>query len=537
MLPPITKLIKLILLIAIIIQNLSNSKDLNTPSYIKVYRGEKEILNEMNKDFLGMSEKSSIDDLIFKGQYNITDQKFPNSELDLFSIKDEGSQFSLGEKSLVLFSSNNSVICHDNENASSYTFMNGNFTYRNKDSNTSETNQFKATIISNDIVYEKNYTMNKENNTNKIHINFTGGIAFSWDSPSLEFSNQTSENAKQFVAKKFEEFFYKNYSMQIQNELDKGLKEYYKGQHFNTKLNFILSDYLSQLKSINHTVDLNLRDFRLNYNETETKLMQKRDYTGYYSSYDSVVNKTLSADFDIYKSNVNTKNLKNAVFLDKFLFEYLLETYEFKNFFIRRELNQMDLPKALNLDLSIRQVSKILPEVTRLFPLTKKANVNFAFFSPQITFRDNDLPQLTVKLDFTFYVRDFEGNFKQIFTAQNDLVFDIKPTFTYNKDLNLLKNKGKLGDVKDVLRLKGTGDYLLNFIFDLAEMKNFKLSENFSFVDIDYLKYLIEEVVSYGIEKNGSALIEKDLDLSVLFEGRILARYYESGILLYEYRD
>jgi len=493
--------------------NFNNNNENPNPSYIKLYKGEKEILSEMSQDFIGMDLSSSVNDLIFQDGKNLIDKNYPNSELDLFSIKLEGSEFSLGDNAEILFNDKYSIICHDKDNISSYTFMKGNFTYRDNEKNTNETNEFMATIFAKDILYYKNYTVNTNTNSDNKTFNLTGDIAFIWATPSIKFSNnKTSENIQKFIQSKFEDLFYKNYSMQIEAELDKGLKNYYKNTYatFDEKINFILSDYLSSLKSINHTINLNLNDIKLNFNEkTDNKTMEKRDYSGYYSSYDAIKNKKPEQIFDIYNSGLDTKNLKNAIFLDKFLFEYLLDTYEFDNFFIRREANELDFPKALNIDLDVREISKILPEVSRLFSLTKKAYLNFAYFSPRIFFSEGKLPQIKLNLDFTFYVKNFDGNFKQIFTCQSDLFFDVG--------------------------VKNSGNFMLNWAFDLKEVRNLKMSNDFSYVEVDYLKYLIEEIVSYGIEKNGGMLIEKDLDLSKVFEEKFLVKYFEAGVLLYEY--
>merc|ERR1712032_279353 len=152
-------------------------------------------------------------------------------------------------------------------------------------------------------------------------------------------------------------------------------------------------------------------------------------------------------------------------------------------------MNILDFPDNLNAEISVRQIAKIIPEISRMFSLNKLAYVNFAIYSPNVIFADNEIPKIKSNLDFTFYVKDFEENFKQIFTCKSDLVFDI-----------LLKN---------------SGDFNLNWSLGLSKVMNFEMSNDFTYIDMDYMRYVIEEIVKYGLKKNGGALLSKDLDLSV----------------------
>jgi hypothetical protein len=491
-------------------QNLCQNKA--NPSYVKIFKGEKEILQEMNADFIGMSLESKVNNIIFKDEMNIKDTNFPNIELDLLNISLEGSQFSLGDNSQINFSEDFSLIVQDTGNISSYTFLKANYSYRDLVSKTNETEQFSVTVFADDTLYNKNYTLSASDNKS---FKLEGKVTFLWALPVFKFNEKTSQKAQNFITTKFNDLFYRVLSMQIEKELDDGLNKYYSKTNYSTKVKFSLSEYLSSLKTINHTLSFDVNKIKLSYSQNDSKILQTREYSGFYSSYDAVVNKTPEANFDIFNNNtgIDIKNLRNAMFIDKFLFEYLLDTDEFQNFFIRREAKQSDFPQALEIDLNVREISKIIPEVSRLYSLTKKIYVNFAIFNPSIIFNDNLLPQIKSNFDFTFYVRDFEGNFKQIFTCQTDLLFDVAVKFSSEKN------------------------FVLNFGFDLNKVINFKMSNNFSYIEVDHLKYLIEEIVSFGVEKNGGMLFEKDLDLSKVFEDKFMVKYFNSGILFYEYMN
>ena len=166
----------------------NNNNNNGNPSYIKLYKGEKEILGELNQDIFGMSLHSSVNDLVFQEQLNITDPEgFPNAELNLTNFSIEGSQFALGNATEILYSDESSIIANDVLSNDNFLYMKLNFTYKDNEKKV-ESEEVYFTIGCSSMLYNKNYTIN-----NSSKLNITGEVAFSWGHPNPNKStNQTS---------------------------------------------------------------------------------------------------------------------------------------------------------------------------------------------------------------------------------------------------------------------------------------------------------------------------------------------------------
>jgi len=466
--------------------------ELSIPSYIKIYKNEAAILKDLNKDILDVDIENLVNNIVYPGVTNFTSPLFPGIFIDLFDIKAEGNEFSINNA--YVLNTNTSTIATDPSN-SSYIFFSGNYAYRNGTIDNKGT--FSVRISSSEFIYIKEY----QNIENTFQIK--GKINIIWDDGEFTFEKDTQ--GKDAISKAFMENFNSKCKDLIDKDLNSKLSEYLSKLTFDSKKYFNLTSQFSSKNIPSQMIDLKLLNVDSTILTSKFDTLLNFHYSGYFESF-SNISKPAESQFDIRKMDLS--KLYKGVFIDKFLFESLLNQQVFKGFFLRNEVKNENIPEALDFDLDIKDLSRIIPEIKNIYSVLNQIKVNYAIYNPQIIFEDDKFPIVKSKFDFTIYIKDSNKNFKQIFTSSCDLIFEL--TYT-----NIRKNTE------------------LNFDIKLLNIDNFLSSNNFSVVNTDYLGSLIRELINYGIEKNKIEVFENDLNLSNIFEEDFSAKYFKGGILLY----
>ena len=451
---------KPLMLLCLLLSIISNIACDENPSYIKVYKSESAVLKDLNKDFVNIGIENLVNNLTFSNILNYTSEEFPDVFLDLLNIDAAGNDFSINNA--YVLNTNTSTIATDPTNTS-FIFFSCDFNFRNNSEE--KKGNFSVMVPSAEIIYIKEYQ--KSENAFKI----LGKISLMFKDGEFTFAKDTPAQA--LISKVFNENFNAKIKISIENELNNELAKYLAKQSFDSQLYFNVSSSLSSNPIPKTMMDLKLLNIDSLILTSKFDTLLTLHYNGYYGSFANIT-KPAEGQFDVKKMDLS--KLYKGIFVDKFLFENILNQEAFKKFFLRTEMKSENIPQALNFDLVIRDISQIIPEVRNLYSLSQTVKVNFAIFNPKLIFEDDKIPQLLANLDFSVFIMDNEKNSKQIFTCQTDLIFEL--SITNNKSI------------------------LLNFELELVDVKNYVMSNNFSYVNIDYLRFLIQEFINYAIEKN-----------------------------------
>lgn len=467
----------------------------DTPSYVKFYRSETAILKELNGDFANLGVGTYVDNMTYAPLMNYSSAEFPGFFLDITNIKAAGSEFSISNA--MVLNSNTTIIATDATN-SSFIFFSGDYVLTN--ATVEEKGNFSVIMSSAQITYMKELTKLE----NK--ISFTGLISLMFKDGEFKFNNDSHQH--DIVIKAFNEHFSYKIKPIIEGELNVEIKKYLENVSYDKIYNFTLFNGLSKNPFKLQALDLKLTNMDTLILTSKYDSLVTFHYTGYLPNF---ANKTLPPANSVDLTKIDLSKLYRALFIDKFLFESLTKSEAFNKFFIRNTLKNSDIPEALDFDLTINDLSKVIPEVSYSYSLLEPVYANFAFFNPRIQFEDDQYPSVFVKLDFTFYVKEGKNSVKQIYTCTVDLVFNLK--------------------------IVPNNQFRLNFEFDLVDVVNLNMSNNYNYVDIEALKFIIREIVGASTDFPQIKLFEKDVDLCRIFEEKYSARYFKHGVFLYDNLD
>jgi len=462
------------------------------PSYIKIYKSETAVLRDLSRDFVQIGITNIVNNLTFSNISNYTSSDFPEFSLDLKKIEASGNAFSISNA--IILNTNISTIATDPTN-SSFVFFSAEYNLKN--STAEKKGNITAIFSSQEVTYIKKYEKSEKN------IKIIGMISIMWKEG--EFIYDSDLKQKLLISKAFNEHFDTNIKIFIEKELNSELKRYLDKQCYDKTVDFKLSQKLSEKKIQANFVNLKLLDIDAKILTSKTDTLLTMHYNGYLGSFSSMTKKPEVNPFNI--DNIDLSKLYEGFFIDKSLFETILLEEYFKGFFIRDELKQPNIPAGLNLNLNIKDLSRIIPEVRYLYSLIQKINVNYAIFNPIFIFEENNAPKLYVNLDFTIYVQDAQKLNKQLFTCQNELIFNIT--------------------------IDNTKNNYLNFKIELVDIKKYEMSNNFSYINIDNLNTIIQEIINFSIESDKIKVFESDIYLGDVFEEYFNVIYSKNGLFLY----
>jgi len=469
-------------------------------SYVKIYKSEKAVLKDLNKDFINLGIHSLINNITYPSLLNYTSADFPGTFVDLVNVTAGGTTFAFND-AYVIFS--NSSILSTDPSGSTFIYLSADYNLRN--ATYSAKGNLKATFVTSDVTYIKEFAKGESG------FKYQGSLTLVWKDPQIEFNNPSSPPAgQQLISSAFKETYKSKVKDAIETQLNKELAKYLATQNFNKQLKFGISQFLSSRKMPPAANDFSLNLLKVDAMTIQSKfdLLLIQHFNGYLSGFANRTDLPAEEAFDV--KSLDLLKLYNAVFIDKFIFESVVAQAAFKGFFIRQQFKQENVPKALKFDLDIRSVAEVLPEIVNLYSLMQRVQINFALFNPKFDFEDGKTPKIIAQLDFTVYAVNADNKqLNQVFTCQADLAFEISDP----------QNKNPY----------------LNFNFGIVDVGNLIMSHEFSYVNTDNLKNLIEEFIGYAILQNNVKIFEKDMDLSDLFEEDFEMKYFKGGVLLYNY--
>lgn len=483
-------------LISCLIALTSAASEAQPKSYVKVYKCETAVLRDLNKDFVNIGIQNLVNNLTYPSQLNFTSTEYPGNFVDLQKIAAAGSTFSINNAYVV--NSDTNTVATDPTN-SSFIYFSGEFNFRN--ATFSNSGNLTVTLTTSEVIYIKEFAKGESG------FKYAGKITLMWKDPEMGFEAAAPPQAQALVSLAFKEIFNTKIKDTIEKELNSELAKYLATQSFDAQLKFNVSQSFSSNKIAESALALNLLsvDAMVITSKFDTLLVQH--YSGFLRDFSNRTDLPAEAGFDV--KALDLAKLYNAVFVDKFLFESLAAQAAFKGFFIRRALKADNVPKTLKFDLDMRSIAQVVPEISNLYSLMQSVEITYAFFNPKFDFSDAKTPKVIVQLDFTVYAVTAEKQLKQVFTCQADLAFEISDP----------ENKSPY----------------MNFDFELIDIGNLKMSDDFSYVNTDYLKYLVKEFANFAIAQNKVQVFEKELNLSDVFEEDFEMMFFKGGVLLYNY--
>lgn len=468
-------------------------------SYVKVYESETAVMRELDKDLVNIGVRSLVNNLTYPSLTNYTSADFPGCFLDLQNLKAAGSSFSINDAYVV--NTNSSSIATDPTN-SSFIYFSSDYNFKNASSeNTDIKGNLSITLTSSEVIYIKEFIKSEAG------FKYAGKLSLMWKDPEITYDSEAAPKA--FIASAFKELFNSQIKESIEKELNTELNKYLSSENFDSLIKFNVSQIFSSIPIQEDGLLLKLLGVDTIVLTSKFDTLLTQHYNGYLSGFVNRSDLPAESGFDI--KTLELSKLYKAAFIDKFLFESLLNQEAFKGFFIRKSLKQENIPQALNFNFDIRSIAKILPQISNLYSLIQNVEINYAFFNTKFDFDDNKTPKIISSIDFTVFAVGTEKQLNQVFTCQADLAFEITS----------LLNKTPY----------------LNFNIELIDVGNLKLSNNFSYVDTDYMKFLIKEFINYSLLQNNAKVFEKEINLSDLFEEDFEMKFFKGGVLLYKYLD
>jgi hypothetical protein len=467
-------------------------------SYVKVHKSESAVLRDLNKDFIIVGVQNLVNNLTYASLYNYTSKDFPGIFVDLKNISAAGNSFSINNAYVV--NTNSSSIATDTTN-STFVYFSGEFDVRNGNLDNSTKGNLIVLITSSEVIYIKEFSKSES------RFKFVGKIRLMWKDPEFLFDAGLPAPLQALISQAFKELFNSKINEKIETELNSELAKWFSTLNYDTQLEFNVSQSFSSKRIPENSLFLNLLGIEAIVLTTKFDTLLTQRYNGYLSGFSERTDLPAESSFDV--KTLDLTKLYNAVFIDKFIFESLLTQEAFKGFFMRRSLNAENIPKALNFDLNMRSIAKVLPEISNLYSLMQNVEINYAFFNSKFDFADAKTPKIIANMDFTLFAVNSENQLNQVFNCQTDLAFEITNPLSKTSHLN--------------------------FNIELIDVGNLKTSNDFSYVNVDYLKFLIREFVNYSIVQKNVKVFEKDLNLSDLFEENFEMKFFKGGVLLYNY--